>query len=226
MPKRILDVTVALIMLILSAPLLLIGFIGIWASSPGPLIYRARRIGRNGVPFDMLKLRTMTVATDGRSAITAPCDPRVFPFGSLIRKLKIDELPQFWNIIVGDMSLVGPRAEDPLIVNCYYSDWMKETLCVCPGVTSPGAIYGYLMGDLLIDNEDPEGSYVTKMLVPKLALERAYLERADFFSDIYYVMLTAWAIFAYTIDRPLRLPAVDLTAARKWVDLSQNAEAK
>lgn len=216
MVKRLFDIAVAAILLLLSAPLLAVAALGILLSSPGPLLYRARRAGRNGVPFEMLKLRTMHVGTAGASAITAPGDARVFAFGGLIRNLKIDELPQFWNILTGDLSLVGPRAEDPAIVARDYNDWMKETLRVAPGITSPGAIYNYLMADVLLDPADPEGSYVGRMLTPKLALERAYIDRAGFFSDIHYVVLTAWAIVGQALGRPATLPAADINAARCW----------
>jgi lipopolysaccharide/colanic/teichoic acid biosynthesis glycosyltransferase len=216
MVKRLFDIAVAAILLLFSAPLLAAAALGILLSSPGPLLYRARRAGRNGVPFEMLKLRTMHVGTAGASAITAPGDARVFAFGGLIRNLKIDELPQFWNILTGDLSLVGPRAEDPAIVARDYNDWMKETLRVAPGVTSPGAIYNYLMADVLLDPANPEGSYVERMLTPKLALERAYIDRAGFFSDMHYVILTAWAIVGQALGRPATLPAIDIDAARRW----------
>lgn len=216
MVKRLFDIAVAAILLLLSAPLLAIAALGILLSSPGPLLYRARRVGRHGAPFDMLKLRTMHVGSAGASAITAPGDARIFKFGGLIRDLKIDELPQFWNILTGDLSLVGPRAEDPAIVARDYKDWMKETLRVAPGVTSPGAIYNYLMADVLLDPADPEMSYVERMLTPKLALERAYIDRAGFFSDMHYMILTAWAIIGQAIGRPVALPAIDVSAARRW----------
>ena len=216
MLKRLFDIAVAAILLFLSAPLLSVAALGILLSSPGPLLYRARRAGKDGVPFEMLKLRTMHVGSGGASAITAPGDARVFALGGLIRNLKIDELPQFWNILTGDLSLVGPRAEDPAIVARDYSDWMRETLRVAPGVTSPGAIYNYLMADVLLDPAYPEGSYVERMLTPKLALERAYIDRAGFFSDMHYVMLTALAIVGQALGRSVALPAIDIDAARRW----------
>lgn len=216
MVKRLFDIAVAAALLLLSSPLLAVAALGIMLSSPGPLLYRAWRAGKNGVPFEMLKLRTMHVGSAGASAITAPGDARVFAFGGLIRNLKIDELPQFWNILTGDLSLVGPRAEDPTIVVRDYNDWMKETLRVAPGVTSPGAIYNYLMADVLLDPANPEDSYVERMLTPKLALERAYIDRAGFFSDMHYVILTASAVVGQALGRPVALPAIDIDAARRW----------
>ncbi len=220
MIKRLFDIAVAALALLVAAPLIIAGAVGIMLTSPGPIFYRARRVGRNGAPFTMYKLRTMHVAQDQASSITSPSDNRIFPFGNLIRRLKVDELPQFWNILNGNMSLVGPRPEAPDIVEKHYSDWMHETLQIRPGVTSPGAIYNYLMADTLLDDSDPEGTYVRNLLPPKLALERAYLERASFFSDLTYIVLTAWAIMAHVLRRDVRLPEADIKNARRWAPAS------
>jgi lipopolysaccharide/colanic/teichoic acid biosynthesis glycosyltransferase len=212
--KRIVDVSVALMALLLSFPVLLGAALGIMLTSPGPIFYKARRVGKGGKIFSMLKFRTMHVNSDLSSAITAPDDRRIFRFGLWLRRLKIDELPQLWNILTGDMSLVGPRPEDPKIVERDYEDWMHETLLVSPGVTGPGSIYGYVYGDALLDACDPEGSYARNLLPPKLALERGYMERAGLKSDLGYILLTAWAIVAHMLRRDLSLPQVDIDAAR------------
>ena len=216
MTKRLFDIAVATLALLFATPFLAVAAIGIILASPGPIVYRAQRVGRHGAVFTMYKLRTMHLAQTEASSITSPGDNRIFPFGNLIRRLKIDELPQFWNILNGNMSWVGPRPEAPDIVDKHYTDWMRETLRTRPGVTSPGAIYNYLMVVTLLDENDPEGSYACKMLPPKLALERAYLERASFFGDLTYVLLTAWAIVAHVLGRDVRLPEIDITNARRW----------
>lgn len=220
MIKRLFDIVVAALALLVAAPFIVVAAIGIMLTSPGPIFYRARRAGRDGALFTMYKLRTMHVAQNEASSITSPGDSRIFPFGNLIRRLKIDELPQFWNILNGNMSFVGPRPEAPDIVEKHYSDWMHETLQIRPGVTSPGAIYNYLMADTLLEDSDPEGSYVRNLLPPKLALERAYLERANFFSDLTYIVLTAWAIMAHVLGRDVRLPEADIKNARRWAPAS------
>lgn len=220
MIKRLFDIAIAALALIVFAPFISVAAVGIMLTSPGPILYRARRVGRNGAVFTMYKLRTMHVAQNQASSITSPCDDRIFPFGNLIRRLKVDELPQFWNILNGNMSLVGPRPEAPEIVEKHYKDWMHETLRIRPGVTSPGAIYNYLMADALLDESDPEGSYARDLLPPKLALERAYLDRAHFFSDLGYVVLTAWAILAHVFGCNVRLPDNDVTNARRWAPVS------
>jgi len=214
--KRIVDGSVALSALFVLSPVLAIAALGIKMASPGPIFYRARRIGKGGTIFSMLKFRTMHVNSDQASAITAPGDLRIFGFGLWLRCLKIDELPQFWNILIGDMSLVGPRPEDPMIVERDYTEWMRETLLVAPGVTGPGSVYGYLYGEALLDTADPEGSYARHLLPPKLALERAYMERASVLGDLDYVMLTAAAILATVLGRQLPLPPEGAPRARRW----------
>lgn len=216
MKKRLFDITIATVALLISAPFIGVAAIGIIVTSPGPVFYRAQRTGRDGSLFQMYKLRTMHISSNEKSSITSPGDDRIFPFGNMIRRMKVDELPQFWNILTGSMSLVGPRPEAPKIVDEYYTDWMRETLNVRPGVTSPGAIYNYLMAETLIDEGDPEGSYAANLLMPKLALERAYQDRANFVSDIGYVVLTAKAVVAHFIGWTVVLPAVDVNSARRW----------
>lgn len=224
--KRLFDILVASTALLVLLPVLILAAIGIKATSPGPVFYKAKRAGKGGEPFSMLKFRSMHVDSDKQSAITSPGDKRIFGFGLLLRKLKIDELPQFWNIVMGDMSLVGPRPEDPKIVDRDYTDWMRDTLLVAPGVTSPGAIYGYLFGDALLDDTDPEVSYARNLLPPKLALERAYLERADFFSDLGYMLLTAWAIVMHIMGREVQLPRADIDGACRWAPQGPYSSAR
>ncbi len=214
--KRIFDGTVALIALVVLLPILVVAALGIKMTSPGPVFYRAKRVGKGGGVFLMLKFRTMQVNSDLAGAITAPGDRRIFGLGLWLRRLKIDELPQFWNILTGDMSLVGPRPEDPKIVERDYTGWMRETLLVAPGVTGPGSVYGYIFGDALLEDADPEGSYARNLLPPKLALERAYLERASLLLDIGYILLTAWAIIAHVLGREVHLPRADVEGARRW----------
>lgn len=214
--KRVFDGAVAVGALLLTLPVLVIAAIGIKVTSPGPVFYKANRIGKGGKTFSMLKFRTMHVNSDQASAITAPSDNRIFGLGLWLRRLKIDELPQFWNILTGDMSLVGPRPEDPKIVQRDYKDWMNETLMVAPGVTGPGSVYGYIYGNDLLDDQDPEGSYARNLLPPKLALERAYMDRAGLLSDLGYILLTAWAIIAHTLGRDVRLPQADIDGAHHW----------
>lgn len=218
MAKRLFDILLSSIALLLSSPLWLAAAIGIALSSPGPIFYGAMRIGKGGIPFRMAKFRTMTFGTAGQSEITAPGDNRVFPLGRVIRLLKIDELPQLLNILRGEMSIVGPRPESDIIVAEHYTGWMRETLDVVPGLTSVGALFGYSYGDDLIDPLRPEETYVEKVLPAKLALERAYLERASFFGDILNIVRTAVAIVGVPLGLKIAPARADLRAAVKWVD--------
>ena len=111
--KRFFDIIFSAITLILTSPLILTGALAVRLSSPGPAFYRAKRAGIEDKAFDMYKLRTMRTGTDSTNRrITNAEDERITPVGKLLRKLKIDELPQFWNVLIGEMSIVGPRPED------------------------------------------------------------------------------------------------------------------
>ena len=136
MIKRLFDIVFAIFALLLTSPLILASALAVKLTSPGPLFYRARRAGLKGRPFDMLKLRTMRVGTDTPDRkITAEQDDRITPVGRLLRKFEIDELPQFWNVLLGDMSVVGPRPEDWDIVQQHYTPQQWRTLDVRPGIT-------------------------------------------------------------------------------------------
>ena len=183
--KRLFDIACAVVGLVLAAPLLLIAAIGIRLSGPGPILYPARRAGRDGRPFRMYKLRTMRPdAERNGTPITAIGDHRIFPFGALLRRTKIDELPQLWNILCGDMSIIGPRPEDPDIVARCYGPRDRETLRVRPGLSSPGSLYHDTHGLDYLRNGDPMREYVELLLPVKLALDRVYLARWSFWYDL------------------------------------------
>ena len=142
MVKRPLDVALGLLGLALAAPLLAVAAIGIRLSSPGPVFYRARRVGRNGAGFTMYKLRTMHPHAGAASAITGRNDPRVFPVGAWLRRTKIDELPQLFNVLRGDMSLVGPRPALRWEVELYQHHHHHERFLVRPGITGLWQVSG------------------------------------------------------------------------------------
>jgi lipopolysaccharide/colanic/teichoic acid biosynthesis glycosyltransferase len=133
----------------------------------------------------MYKLRTMRVTKAGSGpVITAKDDGRIFPVGAWLRRAKIDELPQLLNILRGDMSIIGPRPEDPAIVSKYYSPSDLDVLRVKPGLASPGTLYSYTTLDDLIVSDDPERLYVERVLPAKLALDRQYVDRASLSYDL------------------------------------------
>lgn len=166
--------------LVVLSPVLLAAAAAVALADPGPVIYSARRAGRGGVPFRLFKLRTMRVAQQRRSAITAGRDPRVFPVGRVLRALKLDELPQLWNVLKGDMALVGPRPEDPAIVDRHYADLHRASLAVRPGLSSAGSLYYYTHLETGIAADDPERDYVERMLPVKLAIDLVGIRRASF----------------------------------------------
>jgi lipopolysaccharide/colanic/teichoic acid biosynthesis glycosyltransferase len=171
-------------------------------SSRGPVFYRAARVGRGGEAFTMHKLRTMHVHQGpSPSVITGPDDRRVFFLGGLLRLLKIDELPQFWDVLRGKMSLVGPRPEDPRIVRDHYAPEHLETLDIRPGLTSPGSLFGYTQGDSILAGRDPERAYVEKLLPTKLALEAVYVREANFWYDLRILVRTAGVILLIACGR-------------------------
>ena len=143
--KRILDIVLSATALALLAPVLVAAAVAVRISSPGPILFRAKRVGQNGRTFTMLKFRTMHERREDQpwTAITANGDQRVFVAGSMLRKFKIDELPQLLNILRGDMSIIGPRPEDPGIVERFYGDVELRTLKVRPGLGSRGSLYYY-----------------------------------------------------------------------------------
>ena len=214
MVKRLFDVVAAAVALATFAPLLALAALGVRLSSPGPVLYRARRAGLGGRPFTMYKLRTMHVARDaGGSPVTAANDPRVFPFGRLLRRTKIDEVPQLFNVLRGDMAIVGPRPEELAIVERLYTPVHHLTLRVRPGLASPGSLYQYTHGDAWLADGDPETRYATRLLPVKLALELIYLRRASFGYDLAIIARTLWVIAAIVGGRRIFPPPRELQEA-------------
>ncbi len=194
--KRFFDIFVSLLLLGVTLPLLIMGLVGVLITSPGPLFYRAARVGRGRVVFTMLKLRTMNVKQSDFSAITRVDDGRVFPFGRLLRASKIDELPQLVNVLLGDMSLVGPRPEDPSIVEADYRSWMMESLECRPGLTSPGTLFGYVYGDTYLDDDAIEKSYAKQLLPRKLQVDVEYFRSNSLLSDLWVLIRTSIVVAA------------------------------
>ncbi|MDP1794479.1 MAG: sugar transferase [Acidimicrobiales bacterium] len=212
--KRAFDVVVAAVALVALAPVWLAAAVAIRLSSKGPVFYRATRAGVSGVPFTMFKFRTMRVGSDASSRITASVDDRIFPAGRWLRRLKIDELPQLLNVVRGEMSIVGPRPEDASIVEHHYTPWMMETLAVRPGMTSPGALHGTMLGDEQIGSDDPEGDYLRHVLPLKLALELVYVRKASLRLDLQVIVRTVLLV----MGRSRSSHDGELAKAREFLD--------
>jgi lipopolysaccharide/colanic/teichoic acid biosynthesis glycosyltransferase len=193
MLKRALDISGALGGLIVSSPFFLLAAVAVKVTSRGPVFFRGSRIGRNGVPFQVLKFRSMTCEPgSGQPRITRAGDPRVTPMGRFLRRTKLDELPQLVNVLRGEMSLVGPRPEDPRYV-ALYSDEQRTVLDVRPGLTSPASLAFRDEESLLID-DDWEVQYRTRIMPEKLRIELEYLRRRTFLSDLGIVFRTIAAM--------------------------------
>ena len=163
-------------------------------SSPGPVFYRGLRVGKDGHPFRIFKFRTMTADAATRGpGITTGDDLRITRIGHILRKTKIDELPQLINVVMGEMSLVGPRPEDPRYVALYTPE-QRKVLSVCPGITSPASLQ-YRHEESLLKGDGWERTYLATILPRKLEIELAYLERRTFLTDIQLIVRTLLALF-------------------------------
>ncbi len=196
--KRATDIVVSACVLVIVSPLILLAAIGVKLESAGPIFYRARRAGQGGHTFEMFKLRTMRVGTDSPDRrVTAANDNRVTALGNLLRKFKIDELPQFWNVLCGDMSLVGPRPEDADIVANYFTAEQRATLEVRPGIASSADVRWY--PDLTYHDPPPEGVpiqewYLARHMPAQLAEAARYVERRSLMLDLKVALQTLFCV--------------------------------
>ncbi len=183
--KRLVDACGALAGLIVLSPFFAIIAIYIRRHSPGPIFYRATRVGMQGRPFGMLKFCTMEQWHDARrlATVTAQDDPRVTPLGRRLRTSKINELPQLWNVLKGEMSLVGPRPEDPAIVAKWPESARREVLSVRPGVTSPASVL-YRNEETLLSNGNVMKTYLQSVLPTKLRLDQLYVRNRSIWLDL------------------------------------------
>lgn len=190
-PVRLLDRLLAAAGLLGATPVLLLAALGIKISDRGPVLYRACRVGLGGTTFTMYKFRTMRVTSGPKAPITSRSDPRVFPWGRCLRRLKLDELPQLVNVVKGDMAIVGPRPEDPTIVERHYADWMRETLTVVPGLTSPGSL-NYYADEATLPHHSVEAQriYVSDLLPRKIAVDLVYVRNRSIKYDAVLVLRT------------------------------------
>jgi lipopolysaccharide/colanic/teichoic acid biosynthesis glycosyltransferase len=190
--KRSLDVACAGAGLVLLSPLLAAVAAAVKLSSPGPVLFRQRRVGRNGRAFAILKFRSMRPGADG-PAVTARGDARVTRVGKVLRRTKLDEIPQLWNVLVGDMSLVGPRPEVPQFVARFPSDYAR-ILAVRPGITDFAALEYLDEESMLASSPDPESAYVERVLPSKIAFYHRYLERMSLRTDLGILVKTVAAL--------------------------------
>ena len=189
MLKRIFDITLSLFGLIILLPFMLIVAILIKIDSKGPVFFKQSRVTKNGKEFKIFKYRTMRVGSDKYSQITVGKDGRITKIGSFLRKYKLDEIPQLINVLIGNMSLVGPRPEVPKYV-ALYTDEQKKILKVKAGITDYASIEFSNENDLLASEEDPEKAYIEKIMPKKIELNKKYLSEISILTDIKIILLT------------------------------------
>jgi lipopolysaccharide/colanic/teichoic acid biosynthesis glycosyltransferase len=194
--RRAVDVVAAAVGLAASSPLLAAIALAVRLDSPGPAVFRQARVGVGGAPFLMYKFRTMVVDAESVGpAVSGNADPRVTRVGALLRKTKLDELPQLLNVLRGDMTLIGPRAEVPAYV-AHYSTEELQTLQVRPGLTGPGGIWFTVSQAAELDaSADPEKVYITQQLPEKLALDLEYLRSRTPWEDVKVLFRTVAVSF-------------------------------
>jgi lipopolysaccharide/colanic/teichoic acid biosynthesis glycosyltransferase len=195
MMKRLFDLIAGLGGLALLSPFLIAIAIWIKLDSQGPVYFRQERVGRYGRSFRIHKFRTMVSDAERRGGqLTVGSDPRITKSGELLRRYKLDELPQLIDVVLGHMSLVGPRPEVPKYVALYPSNVRDLVLSVRPGITDPASIEFRDENTLLGVSTDPEQTYVQKVLPVKLAHYQRYVESRTFWGDILIIVRTIVAI--------------------------------
>jgi lipopolysaccharide/colanic/teichoic acid biosynthesis glycosyltransferase len=193
--KRVFDVFVSLLGMLILFPFFAFIALLIRREGPGPIFYRGPRSGRRGVKFGILKFRTMyeTESSYQGPRVTAQNDERITPLGKWLRDTKLNELPQLWNVLIGEMSLVGPRPEDPEIVKTWPPDARNEILSVRPGVTSPASIL-YRSEETMLPTDGLMDVYLRDIAPDKLRLDRLYVRNRSFMGDLDVIFWTAVAL--------------------------------
>ncbi|MDY0744281.1 sugar transferase [Paucibacter sp. R3-3] len=194
MSKRLFDIVCTALGLLLLAPLLLVLALWIKLDSPGPALFRQERVGRFGQTFLIHKFRTMRVDNAGPQ-ITVGADSRITRAGVWLRRTKLDELPQLWDVLRGAMSLVGPRPEVPRYVALYPADLRELVLSVRPGITDPASLRFRNESELLAQAADPEREYVETVMPAKLRAAADYVREATLASDLRLMWRTLATIF-------------------------------
>ena len=189
--KRLFDIIVSILILVLFLPIGLIISAWILIESRGGVFYRQQRIGKHGTPFNMLKFRSMRPDADKSGKLTVGMrDPRITRSGYFIRKYKLDEFPQFINVLKGEMSVVGPRPEVKEFVDLYTPEQQK-ILSVKPGITDYASLEYFKENELLGRAEDPRKTYIEEIMPAKIELNRKYLKNPGIAQDL----LIMWRTF-------------------------------
>lgn len=202
MSKRMLDVLLSSVALVILAPLMATIAVWIKLDAGGPIFFRQTRVGRSGKYFRIVKFRTMRESAGHPNGnLTVADDERITRSGAFLRRHKLDELPQLLNVVRGDMSLVGPRPEVPEYVECYPEVVREEVLSVRPGMTDFAALEFIDESSLLGDRDDADRAYRTQVLPAKLALYRRYVREHGLWVDFRIIVRTMVSIFLPLVSR-------------------------
>ncbi len=193
--KRVFDILGAALALLLLAPLLAAVALWVKFDSPGPVFFRQQRVGRHGVVFLIHKFRTMRDSAAGLP-LTVGADARITRAGAFLRRTRLDELPQFIDVLTGRMSLVGPRPEVPRYVAHYPSELRAQALAVRPGMTDPASLAYIDEASMLAVADDPECTYIEQILPAKVAQAAAYAQQASLATDVVVLWRTARVLLA------------------------------
>ena len=219
--KRIFDAACAAVALVLSLPFWLIAAAGIKLSSPGPVFYRSRRLGKNGREFSVYKFRSMHLYQPEDPASGKKSEggfianeKRMFAFGKLLRKSKLDELPQLLSILAGTMSIVGPRPYPEKSVRKIYTGKYEKVLSVKPGLTGPDSLYDYAHGELFVKETQ---TYLEKVLPVRTELAMMYTERQGIALDLACIFRTVSLIFRIMVlkQKTFALTKLEAEAAKR-----------
>ena len=196
MTKRLFDIIVSLIGLILTLPILILIAILIKKESKGPVFYKGERVGKNGKSFKIFKFRTMVPNAEKLGGpSTAGDDPRLLKIGPFLKKYQLDELPQLINVIKGEMSLVGPRPEVKMYVDMMTEEERKIILSIKPGLTDLASLWNFHESEILKGSLDPEKTYQEKIRPTKIKLQLEYVKNRSFLLDLKIILRTILKIF-------------------------------
>ncbi len=190
MLKRLFDIGFSLFAILLSSPIIIVTALLIKIEDfTEHIFFLQTRIGKDRIPFKIIKFRTMNSRITHEKEITVDGDPRITKVGKWVRKLKFDELPQFINVLRGDMSIVGPRPEVPKYVNLYDENQLK-VLSVKPGITDHASIQFFNESEILAKSKSPEQTYINDILPVKLRLNLDYIKKQSLFTDLGIILKT------------------------------------
>lgn len=202
--KKLFDIVASFCGIVILFPLIVIVSILIKLTSKGPVLFKQVRVTKNGRLFKIYKFRTMRENSEGNKQITVGNDSRITGIGHILRKTKLDELPQLFNVLKGEMSLVGPRPEVPKYVELYTEE-QREILKVSAGITDYASIYFSNESELLGEAENPEEFYIKKIMPYKIELNKKYIKEIGIVTDIKLIILTILKILGLVKLEPKEL---------------------